>query len=258
LKITLPTQGFADIATMALNIQEEDKDENIGDDGIVYSVTASFNTDSEAQIALTDNTANMSNSKMYATLDDSKIKVGYIESAVSSQIFEDSTTDQTSLKIIYPGEETYADLYIGSKASKVTSTAGAEGTAVTKIEVGAAVMDTSLASYTSQNLIVVGGPAINRAAAALLGKTYPAYGVDSGIAENTGMIKLVESAGKVALIVAGWEADDTQRASRVLAEYDNYDALSGKELVVTGTSMTDISVGIPTVAAAPETVAATE
>ncbi|MCK4521606.1 MAG: hypothetical protein KAU20_03455, partial [Nanoarchaeota archaeon] len=83
----------------------------------------------------------------------------------------------------------------------------------------------------------------------LLGKTYPAYGADSGIPENAGIIKLVEQAdGNVALVVAGWEAADTQRASRVLAESSSYD-LTGAEVQITGTSMTDITVGVPTVVA---------
>ena len=230
-----------------MNMSEEDKDENIASIGFQdYQLNLTFNSDSEGTVKLVAKT-NLSNDKTYS-IDDSKRYAGYINSSVSSKIIEDKVADQYEIEITYPGEETYAEVYLGSKASKVTTTTGTESVAVTKIEVGAAVMDTSLTTYTDQNLIVVGGPAINRAAAALLGKTYPAYGADSGITENSGMIKLVEQAdGAVALIVAGWEAGDTQRASRVAAEYDSY-ALSGAEVIVTGTSMTDISVGVPAVA----------
>ena len=46
------------------------------------------------------------------------------------------------------------------------------------------------------------------------------------------------------MVIAGWTAEDTQRASRVLANYEDY-ALSGMEVEVTGTSLSDISVGAP-------------
>jgi hypothetical protein len=226
------------------NATEEDKDENIGS-GLLFQINATFNSDTEATAKILSETPLM-NGKAYS-VDDTKVYVGYMRSNVSSKVTQDKTADQYEVDVEYPGEETYGNLFIGSKASKVTTSASGESVAVSKIEVGAAVLDSSLASYTNQNLIVVGGPAINRAAAALLGKTYPAYGAASGIPENAGLIKLVENADKVAMIVAGWEAADTQRACRVVAESDQY-ALSGKEVEVTGTSMTDIKVGVPAVA----------
>ncbi|TKJ16980.1 hypothetical protein CEE44_00385 [Candidatus Woesearchaeota archaeon B3_Woes] len=226
-----------------MNVTEEDKDENIASGTGFLQLNATFNSDTEAHVKLVAKT-NLSNDKTYS-IDNSKRYVGLVQSQVSTQVIEDKVADQYVIELTYPGEETYANLYIGSKASQVSTTAGSESVAITKIEVGAAVLDTSLSSYTNQNLIVVGGPAINRATAALTGKSYPAYGTDSGIPENAGLIKLVEQTdGTVAVIVAGWEADDTQRASRVLAESGNY-ALSGMEVVVTGTSLTDISVGVP-------------
>jgi len=45
--------------------------------------------------------------------------------------------------------------------------------------------------------------------------------------------------------VAGHLGMDTRRASRVLAQYSKY-PLSGTEMVVVGTSLTDIRVSIPT------------
>jgi len=256
LVITLPDKGEGLVlsnatglwnATYQFNITEEDKDENIPNVplGNSFQVQAGFNSDNEAHVTLVAKT-NLSNAKTYS-VDDTKVYVGYVESQVSSKITEDKVSDQYNIEIVYPGEETYADIYVGSKASQVTTSAGSEGSVAGKIEVGAAVLDTSLASYTTQNIIVVGGPAINRATAALMGKTYPSYGAESGIQENAGLIKLVEQTdGTVAVIVAGWEADDTQRAGIVLANSADY-ALSGDEVVITGTSMTDISVGVPAV-----------
>jgi hypothetical protein len=274
LRISLPSKGnisnfsvnAVNIAPQAMgsgsnsyifNIIAEDKDENIAGEGsgttynpltASINVNATFNSDNDAHTILDAAVGknNMSNKNTFS-VDDTKVYVGMTNKSVSMKVTEDKTSDQNDVEIEYPGEETYANLFIGSKASKVTTSAAGESVAVSKIEVGAAVLDSSLASYTNQNLIVVGGPAINRAAAALLGKTYPAYGAASGIPENAGLIKLVENADKVAMIVAGWEAADTQRACRVVAESSDY-ALSGKEVQVTGTSMTDIQVGVPAVA----------
>ncbi len=241
LQITLPVDETNNVSRI-MNVTEEDKDENIGE-GTSFQLDVTFNNDVEAHVKLVTK-AMLSNGRTYS-IDDSKRYVGYVESQVSTQVVEDKTADQYAIELIYPGEETFAELYVGSKASTVLTTTGSESVAVTKIEVGAAVLDTSLSSYTNQNLIVIGGPAINRATAALLGKPYPSYGADSGIPENAGLIKLVEQTdGTVAIIVAGWEADDTQRVSRVLAESEDY-ALSGMEVVVIGTSMIDISVSVP-------------
>ena len=93
------------------------------------------------------------------------------------------------------------------------------------------------------NAIVVGGPAANQIAADLLGLTYPAYSADSGLSEGEAMIKMVDNGAKVAMIVFGWEAEDTRRAAKVLESYDAYE-LSGAEVSVTGTTSS------PTIASA--------
>lgn len=237
LQISLPV----DVTDTNFTITEEDGNENIAS-APSYKIVSYF-SGNDARIKFEEFNTNLSGGKLF---EDGNDNIGYIESEVSSKIIEDD--DKESVTIMYPGEETYGNIFIGSKSAKVTTNGnGDKFVPGEKIEVGAAVLDTSLSSYTNQNLIVVGGPAINRAAAALMGKTYPAYGADSGIIENSGIIKLVEQAnGNVAVIVAGWEAGDTQRACRVLAENDLYD-LEGDEMVIYGTSMTDINVGVPIV-----------
>jgi len=112
------------------------------------------------------------------------------------------------------------------------------------MQVGVSKLDTEVTSITAQNAIIVGGPCVNTAAAAALGLSYPACGVSSTIPENQAIIQLVtHTNGKVALVVAGWTADDTRRASRVVAQPDKY-ALTGTSVTVSGTSMTDISVAV--------------
>jgi hypothetical protein len=79
-------------------------------------------------------------------------------------------------------------------------------------------------------------------------------GAASGIPTNKAIIKLVSFAnGNVAMVVAGWNAIDTRRACTVIADYEKY-ALAGTEMVVSGTTMSDIKVTTPTVVTPTTTV----
>jgi hypothetical protein len=124
-----------------------------------------------------------------------------------------------------------------------TTTTGGSNTyqEMQKIEVGAAVLDTEVADYTAQNLIVVGGPCANTVAASLMGNPADCA---AGFEQGKAIIKLFENNGKVAVLVAGYSDMDTRRASRVLAGYTKY-SLSGAEMQVVGTSLTDITVSKP-------------
>ena len=92
----------------------------------------------------------------------------------------------------------------------------------------------------AKHLVLVGGPAVNRLAAEALGKTYPAKGAASGITENTAIIQAVDdifAKGKVALVVAGWEADNTRIATSVLQNYGvHLKGVVGSKVTITGTA----------------------
>jgi len=105
----------------------------------------------------------------------------------------------------------------GWKVTKITGLPEKVTTGVSLL-VGATILDTEV-TYADRKLIVVGGPAVNRVAAELLGVPYPSYGEASGIPENAALLKVVEQGGRLAVLVAGWEADNTRAAARVLAQY---------------------------------------
>ncbi len=71
---------------------------------------------------------------------------------------------------------------------------------------------------TAQNLILVGGPAINELTADFLGLTFPAYGEASGLVADEAMVSLKANGDNWAMIVAGWEADDTSRAANAVKD----------------------------------------
>ena len=144
----------------------------------------------------------------------------------------------------YPKEQRLPQLFVTSGAT--TEAAGSDQvttTSVVKIDVGAAQLASAVAGEElNHNILLVGGPCANSAAAVIMGS--PADCTE-GFMEGKAKIKLYEhDNGKVALLVAGYSADDTRRAARVLANNDLY-SLSGSELEVTGTSMSDISVSKP-------------
>lgn len=147
------------------------------------------------------------------------------------------------VKIMMPKSEVFGNVFIAPIVAQVsTATGGVPTYTLSKLNVGAAKLDSEISDASANNLIIVGGPCANRLAATVLGKTFPACGADSGIAADTAVIKEVaQSSGKVALVVAGYNAVDTRRATRVLANYDTF-ALSGSSVTVTGTSLTDIKV----------------
>ena len=103
--------------------------------------------------------------------------------------------------------------------------AGAQVTGGAVVE-PALVNDASAAGYN--NLILVGGPCVNELTADYLGLDFPSCEGVSGILENKAIVQLVESGGKTALIVAGWEAADTKRAADTVAA----GGLTGADIIV--------------------------
>ncbi len=148
-----------------------------------------------------------------------------------------------SVVIQMPTAEVYGNVFIAPIVAQLTGAAGGSPAyTISKLNVGAAKLDSDVTDITADNLIIIGGPCANSVAAKALGLTYPACGTASGIAANTAIIKEVaQSTGKVSLVVAGYSADDTQRATRVLSNYNAYN-LTGSSVTVTGTSLTDIQV----------------
>lgn len=129
-----------------------------------------------------------------------------------------------------------------AKVTLATTKGGAKATVIkgAATEASSIMMkDTDVTDLTKYNAIVVGGPAVNKVAAQLLGKEFPAYGANSGFVENEAVIELKKNGSNYALLVAGWEAADTQRAGVVLKNFASFkDTLKGTSVTVKGTDMT--------------------
>jgi len=156
----------------------------------------------------------------------------YVEKYVPTGTGEDKLTWK------YPDEAVQGLVYVAPLGAEATTITTGTSTSYVALE------DTEVTTVSAYNAIVVGGPAANIVAADLLGLEYPSYGADSGLVEGEAIIKLVDNGANVAMVIYGWEQDDTKRAAKVLESYSAYAGdLTGTEVSVTGTSANPTIVG---------------
>ena len=146
--------------------------------------------------------------------------------------------NKRKIEIAYPYEEAIGNVFISKVGADVTTTtASGESVVIQRISVGATKLASEVSDVKAQDAILVGGPCANAAAADAMGNPADCA---AGFEEGKGLIQLVEhSNGKVAMIVAGYSADDTRNAATVVANYADY-ALSGAKMEVSkvGASIT--------------------
>jgi len=138
--------------------------------------------------------------------------------------------------ISYPDEQVYALVSIGAPGSSVGVVGGSSGAQLGEV----LAMDSEVSSVSSKNLIVVGGSCINSVAANLVGQAYcgSAWTTATGVGSGQFLIQSFAdkyTAGKIALLVAGYEAADTINAATYLRT-KAVDTAAGKKYV--GTSAT--------------------
>lgn len=167
--------------------------------------------------------------------DDEDHHLGMTDYGVKVDLYEPSGTTEAETTIIeYPLAQRGAQVFV-TMGSVAVSTATA-GQSCTVQDITPVTRTASEVSGTEKahNLIVVGGPCANSVVSSLFGMSCTGWSLKPG----EGVIKLVQNGNKVAVLVAGTNADDTKRAAMVLANAKKYKAkLAGKtEVVVKGTT----------------------
>jgi len=128
-----------------------------------------------------------------------------------------SDSDQVTAKVSYPDDQVIAMIYAAESEATSSGNTGALGNIV--------VSDSQVSTVAAKNLIVLGGSCVNTAARKLIDSTATSPICGSGWTDKTGagsgefLIKSYDSpwsAGKVALLVAGWETEDTSNAANAL------------------------------------------
>jgi hypothetical protein len=167
---------------------------------------------------------------------------GYITN-FGTYILKDASDDhQAFTSLTYQASPMYADVIIADSGA-TTSTSS---TALQP------VLDTDTAAITGKNLIVVGGSCVNTVAAKLLGLSAPtstssclaafttatSAGAGQFVIQSFDAAQAGGTAGKVALLVAGYAKEDTQKASTYLVN-KVVDTTASKKYI--GTSATEAS-----------------
>jgi len=147
--------------------------------------------------------------------------------------------EEVVLKV--PNEQVFAKVVIKGPGTTV-SASGDTVKDVIPIETAIAKLDYEVGESPGKHLILVGDAAVNTLSAEVMGLTYPTYGA-SGLypySEGQAIIKIYEDAietGYVALLVAGWDAEDTRNACSVMQQYGTFAGQLDENVAVIVTSV---------------------
>ena len=199
----------------------EDKDDTIAG-GTEFNFTIDDTTSGTVKLYVTQvnnvGTGGPNGSKV-----DTNIYETYVVDDVAPRIMHYTSEDDDYVEVYYPtgNSETYAEVFL-AETGVVLSTSGAA-------QLGdILVKDSEVSSVSSKNLIVVGGSCINSAAATVLGGSYcgAAFTEATGVGSGQFLIKGYDGAftsGKLALVVAGYEAADTTNGATYLTTATDVD-----------------------------------
>ncbi|MCR4327151.1 MAG: hypothetical protein NUV46_01050 [Nanoarchaeota archaeon] len=198
-----------------LFVEDEDKSESITTTkNAVLLNTSDSGTYSTVLAPLFSNT--VSTEYDTETFDDSDF-VGYLTNFGTYVVRDSSDTNQAFASLTYPEQPMYFDVSFAESDS--VSSSGGLGDVL--------VMDSEVSNVSTKNLVIVGGSCINSAAATALGVSQHTCGAaftsSTGVSAGQFLIKGVQDAfseGKLALVVAGYEAADTQNAATYLVNRD--------------------------------------
>ncbi|MEM5806411.1 MAG: S-layer protein [Candidatus Aenigmatarchaeota archaeon] len=210
------TKNSSDLLTLVVNVNDK----------VITDVVGA--RDSDFYIGVNNLISNFNNTWVYT--------------AFGHKIFVSS--DAKSLTLKWTPVQGYARVVLGEATEKVVGGEVVRVLDVNRLQVPVAKLDTEVDLATvDKNLVVVGGPYVNRVAAALLNVPYRNFDAIKTLYEDLGAIDkgLVKAfdlgGGKVALLVAGWRAEDTRLAASVLQQYERFaDKLAaGDTLIIGGT-----------------------
>ena len=141
---------------------------------------------------------------------------------------EHEADENTWVKVYTPEEQVTYNVFVATDVSSETPSETGKLT----------VLDSESSAYAGKNLIVVGGSAVNSVAASLLGLTGDArfgegFTAKTSIVSGEALIEAFDHDGKVALLVAGYDAADTTKAASYLTSGATVSTDLGTKLRVT-------------------------
>ncbi len=246
--------GDKDLSLAAYNSSTDDITLKLDKEDVVINMTNGAWTITAGTDIFTlalDNSTGFLGFGTAATAEDTD--VNFTDGASSALIGENDKTFRTTYGIIVkdmksqmesddfvisvPHEEQIPVIAVNGKDATVSTSESGMSYTVNPIALGLGVLDTD-ATLGSKPMIVVGGPVINTVAAELMGNPTPDQ-IAATFSQGKAIIKWYDD--KQAMLVAGYEAMETQGAAYVVARHGDYD-FTGNELEVVVTSLNDISV----------------
>jgi hypothetical protein len=201
-------------ATYPLIMSEEDRNGNLGSGAVITATLDQTGSSSKAEPNEVSPSTGFS-AGTYKEIGETDEYEGYVISDLGTRVlFKQPTSGENELDIIYHCEESYGEIYITSPDTVIAPSDGEDG-----VELGSVTYnDNELTDAAkAKNLVVVGGSCINTVAAELLGGSYCAAEFTSmtGVGADQFLVQVFDNpykAGKIAMLVAGYEAADTQKA----------------------------------------------
>lgn len=160
---------------------------------------------------------------------------GMSEYGVFVDLFDEAGNDKAeTVTIEYPLVQRGAKVFVTMGATTTSKSKAGEICTVADIT-PATMLDTEVGSRASSyNLILVGDSCVNKLVADLWGVSYPTCGEGLPYGPGEAVVQLAENGNKVAMIIAGYDAIDTRKAAKVVANSGDYN-LKGDKVTVTGT-----------------------
>jgi hypothetical protein len=167
-------------------------------------------------------------------------------------ILDKSDSNDFKATISYPDDQVEANIFVAEIGAEITG--GTVGGGSVKELGRVSVSDSEVSSVSDKNLIVVGGSCVNSVAADLLGSSTPLCGANweskTGVGAGSFLIEtFARSGGKVATLVAGYNAGDTTNAATALTTQVVDTSVGNKYTGTSGSSITMASGGDDTATA---------
>jgi len=242
-----PTAGHS-WSSFWLFMVGEDKDETLGVAASSFNFTIDDTSNNKLQVSEVNNAGSGGGSTYGAEEkgDSTNIYEIYLKSDTAPRVLHYTKPDEDYAEVYYPtgDSETYGEVFLTEEGATITPGGitpggGSLGEVLVK--------DSEVSSVSSKNLIIIGGSCINSAAAKVLGFSGAtcgeAFTTATGVGSGEFLIKGVSGAyttGKIALVVAGYNAADTVNAAKYLTNKlpDTSKAWKGTSSTVAATEIT--------------------
>lgn len=199
----------------------ENKDEDLGTAAAMFNFTIDDTSSDKVQVSQVNHAGSAGGSTYGAEEkgDSTSIYQIYMNNSdTAPRVLHYTKPDEDYAEVYYPSgdSETYAEVFLTESGAVLVQGAGGAS------QLGEVlVKDTEVSTVSSKNLVVVGGSCINSVAANLVGGALcgSAWTDATGVGTGEFLIKSYAgkyTAGKIALLVAGYEAADTTAATTAL------------------------------------------